>query len=127
MENTAGDTSENPVSVTQTREFTETFKHRKAVINGSYMHYVVGGQGPAVVLIHGFPQTWYMWRKVMLPLAERYTVVAAGMRGLGDSNSRRAPGTARRRRRRVAFLASPAAGYISGQVIHVNGGWLFGS
>lgn len=72
--------------VTSTPEFTATFKHRKTLVDGNWLHNVVGGCGPAVVLIHGFPQTWYMWRKIMLPLAEDYTVLASDMRGCGDSD-----------------------------------------
>lgn len=48
-------------------------------------HVVVGGSGPALLLINGWPQTWYSWRKVMPELAERFTVVAAEPRGMGRS------------------------------------------
>lgn len=50
------------------------------------LHYVTAGQGPAVLLIHGWPQTWYMWRKLIPGLAQRYRVVAPDLRGLGDSS-----------------------------------------
>lgn len=46
----------------------------------------MGGQGDPVVLLHGWPQTWYAWRKVMPALAEHYTIIAPDMRGLGDSD-----------------------------------------
>jgi pimeloyl-ACP methyl ester carboxylesterase len=82
----SGMTSDSATSITQTREFTEAFKQRKTQISGNYLHYVVGGQGEPVVLAHGFPQTWCMWRKIMLPLAEHHTVIAPDMRGLGDSD-----------------------------------------
>jgi pimeloyl-ACP methyl ester carboxylesterase len=49
------------------------------------MHYVIAGSGPALVLLHGWPQSWYEWRKVIPALAERFTVVAPDLRGLGDS------------------------------------------
>jgi haloacetate dehalogenase len=45
----------------------------------------VGGSGPALLLLHGHPQTHVMWHKVAEPLAERFTVVAADLRGYGDS------------------------------------------
>lgn len=45
------------------------------------MHNVVGGKGPPLVLIHGFPQTWWEWRRVMPRLAETHTVVAVDLRG----------------------------------------------
>jgi len=49
------------------------------------VHYVTGGHGPALVLLHGWPETWYAWAKMMPKLAESYTVVAVDLRGLGDS------------------------------------------
>jgi hypothetical protein len=46
-----------------------------------------GGAGPTVVLLHGYPQTWYMWRKVMSALAGHYTVIAPDLRGSGGSDA----------------------------------------
>jgi pimeloyl-ACP methyl ester carboxylesterase len=64
-----------------------TFSHHMATVNGIQMHYVIGGQGdPAVVLLHGWPQTWYEWRHVMPSLAKNYTVIVPDLRGLGDSS-----------------------------------------
>ena len=50
------------------------------------IHYRRLGQGPGMVLLHGYPQTGHMWRKVMPALAERFTVVAPDLRGYGDSS-----------------------------------------
>jgi pimeloyl-ACP methyl ester carboxylesterase len=50
------------------------------------MHYVIGGYGDPVVLLHGWPQTWYEWRHVMPALAKNYTVIVPDLRGLGDSS-----------------------------------------
>jgi pimeloyl-ACP methyl ester carboxylesterase len=63
-----------------------TFFHHMATVNGIQMHYVIGGQGALVVLIHGFPETWYEWRDVMPALAKNYTVIVPDLRGLGDSS-----------------------------------------
>ena len=63
-----------------------TFSHHTASVNGIQMHYVIGGQGDPVVLLHGWPQTWYEWHKVMPALAKNYTVIAPDLRGLGDSS-----------------------------------------
>ena len=63
-----------------------TFSHRTASVNGIQLHYVMGGQGDPVVLLHGWPETWYAWHKVMPALAENYTVIAPDLRGLGDSS-----------------------------------------
>lgn len=49
------------------------------------MHYVVAGSGAPLVLLHGWPQSWYEWRKVIPALAERNTVIVPDLRGLGDS------------------------------------------
>ncbi len=63
-----------------------TFSHHTASVNGIQMHYVIGGHGDPVVLLHGWPETWYAWHKVMPALAKNYTVVAPDLRGLGDSS-----------------------------------------
>jgi pimeloyl-ACP methyl ester carboxylesterase len=46
----------------------------------------MGGKGEPVVLLHGWPETWYAWHKVMPALAKNYTVIAPDLRGLGDSS-----------------------------------------
>ena len=61
-------------------------EHHTAKIKDVRLHYVRAGQGDPVVLLHGWPQTWYQWRKIIPALAERYTVIAPDMRGLGDSS-----------------------------------------
>lgn len=65
---------------------TVTFSHHMASVNGIQLHYVIGGQGDPVVLLHGWPQTWYEWRHVMPALAKNYTVIAPDLRGFGDSS-----------------------------------------
>jgi pimeloyl-ACP methyl ester carboxylesterase len=63
-----------------------TFSHHTASVNGIQLHYVIGGQGEPVVLLHGWPETWYAWHKVMPALAKNYTVIAPDLRGIGDSS-----------------------------------------
>jgi pimeloyl-ACP methyl ester carboxylesterase len=63
-----------------------TFSHHVAPVNGIQMHYVIGGKGDPIVLLHGWPQTWYAWRDIMPALAKNYTVIAPDLRGLGDSS-----------------------------------------
>lgn len=60
--------------------------HHHAKLDGVTLHYVVSGRGPAIVLLHGWPQTWYEWRHIIPALAEHYTVIAPDLRGLGDSS-----------------------------------------
>jgi pimeloyl-ACP methyl ester carboxylesterase len=56
-----------------------------AQVNGTTLHYVRGGTGPAVILLHGFPEDWYAYHRVMPLLAKQFTIVAVDLRGLGDS------------------------------------------
>lgn len=72
---------------TRTRASLAGFEHRDAELGGGVrIHYVIGGAGPPVVLLHGYPETWYAWRRVMPQLAALYTVIAPDMRGFGDSS-----------------------------------------
>jgi pimeloyl-ACP methyl ester carboxylesterase len=62
------------------------FRHAYAEVNGTRLHYVIGGKGPAVVLLHGWPYTWAVWRQLLPLLVEAgYTAIAPDLRGLGDS------------------------------------------
>lgn len=65
--------------------FQSTFRHEFADVDGVRMHYVAGGSGSPVVLLHGWPQTWYGWWSIMPALAEHHTVYAVDLPGLGDS------------------------------------------
>ena len=49
------------------------------------MHYVRGGSGPAVILLHGFPQDWSVFRRIMPRFARTFTVLAFDLRGIGGS------------------------------------------
>ena len=68
--------------------FFRVFQHRTAVVSeGVHLHYVIGGMGEPVVLLHGWPTSWYEWRRIMPALiAAGHTVVAVDLRGLGDSD-----------------------------------------
>ena len=61
------------------------FVSATAGVNGTVIHYVAGGQGPAVILIHGFPENWSAYAKIMPQLASRFHVVAVDLRGIGGS------------------------------------------
>ena len=60
--------------------------HHFAEVGDVTLHYVTAGSGPPVVLLHGWPQTWFEWRHIIPRLAKRYTVIAPDLRGLGDSS-----------------------------------------
>jgi haloacetate dehalogenase len=57
--------------------------HHTVRLNGIQQHYVTTGDGPPVYLLHGFPETWFGWRKQIPVLAQKYTVVAPDLRGYG--------------------------------------------
>ncbi|PPS88102.1 alpha/beta fold hydrolase [Streptomyces sp. MH60] len=58
---------------------------RRVPVNGIDLNVALHGEGPAVLLLHGFPHTWQLWTHVMGPLAERHRVIAPDMRGAGAS------------------------------------------
>ena len=61
------------------------FKHATAKVNGVNIHYVMGGQGEPLVLVHGFGQNWYMWNRLLPELSKHFTVIAPDLRGVGES------------------------------------------
>jgi pimeloyl-ACP methyl ester carboxylesterase len=61
------------------------FKHQYASVNNVNIHYVIGGKGEPLLLIHGFGQNWYMWNRLLPELSKHYTVIAPDMRGVGES------------------------------------------
>ena len=63
----------------------ESFKSVRVVTDGAEINLVTGGQGPPLLLLHGYPQNLTMWRKIMPRLARHFTVVASDLRGYGDS------------------------------------------
>jgi pimeloyl-ACP methyl ester carboxylesterase len=63
------------------------FSIRTATANGVRLQYVIGGQGDPVVLLHGWPESWYEWHRVMPALAQRYTVIVPDLRGIGGSDN----------------------------------------
>lgn len=61
--------------------------HHFAEVNNTRIHYARAGNGAKlVVLVHGFPQTWWEWRQIIPALAEQYTVIALDVRGMGASD-----------------------------------------
>jgi pimeloyl-ACP methyl ester carboxylesterase len=71
----------------QTEAVPAGFASATAQVNGTILHYVAGGQGPALILIHGFPENWSAYAKIMPRLASQYRVVAVDLRGIGGSKS----------------------------------------
>src|SRR5881296_1178368 len=64
----------------------ETIVSRTAEINGVKLHYITAGHGAPLILLHGYAETSRMWRPIIPVLAERFTVVAPDLPGIGDSS-----------------------------------------
>ena len=80
-------TDADTVPVFDTARFQSRFRHGTATVDGVRLHYVEGGEGPPVLLLPGWPQSWYAWRHVMTGLLEAgRRVVALDPRGMGDSD-----------------------------------------
>jgi pimeloyl-ACP methyl ester carboxylesterase len=78
------DTSSLP---TTGRRTPDGFTEQTAQVGDVTINYVRGGTGGTLVLLHGYPQTWFMWRKVLPEFARHYTVVAPDLRGAGASGA----------------------------------------
>ncbi|MEW6340775.1 MAG: alpha/beta hydrolase [Pseudomonadota bacterium] len=79
--------ADETVAPFEPQEFWKTFRHGTASVKGVRLHYVEGGQGAPVLLIPGWPQSWYAWRYVMPLLVEAgRRVIALDPRGMGDSD-----------------------------------------
>jgi pimeloyl-ACP methyl ester carboxylesterase len=63
--------------------FRDTFTSRYVQTGDLRQHVVVGGDGPPLLLVHGWPETWYAWRLLMPALARQFTVIAVDQRGAG--------------------------------------------
>ena len=65
----------------------EGVEHRYVDVGGVHLHVAEAGGGPALLLIHGYPQHWYVWHRLIPPLAERYRVICPDLRGFGWSDA----------------------------------------
>lgn len=61
------------------------FKHAYATVNGVKIHYVTGGKGEPLLLIHGFGENWYVWNRILPELSRHFTIIAPDLRGIGES------------------------------------------
>ncbi len=67
-------------------DFYSGFERRRIATSGAEINLVTGGKGPPLLLLHGYPQTHVMWRKIAPRLAEEFTLVIPDLRGYGDSS-----------------------------------------
>ena len=77
----AMNTSQSSMNMAQ-----EVVSSRTATIAGVELHYLAAGEGPAVILIHGYAETSRMWKPLIPKLAQRFTVIAPDLPGIGDSS-----------------------------------------
>ena len=63
--------------------FNSTFESRLITAGGIRQHAVIGGEGPPLLLVHGWPENWYAWRLLMPALAEQFRIIAVDQRGIG--------------------------------------------
>ena len=67
-------------------DFFPGFERRRVATAGAQINLVTGGSGPPLLLLHGYPQTHLMWRKLAPSLAQEFTLVIPDLRGYGDSS-----------------------------------------
>ncbi|RCJ17900.1 epoxide hydrolase [Nostoc sp. ATCC 43529] len=63
-----------------------SWQHQYIIINGVKLHYVTQGEGPLMLMLHGFPECWYSWRHQIPQFAQDFKVVALDLRGYNDSD-----------------------------------------
>jgi haloacetate dehalogenase len=98
------------------------FAARKVRTGGAIINLRMGGKGPAVLLLHGYPQTHAMWHKVAPGLARDYTVVCADLRGYGDSSKPKGlPDHSNYSKRAMALDMVEAMSALGHQRFHVVG------
>ena len=82
--------------------FTDTFTSRYIDTGGLRLHAVIGGEGPPLLLVHGWPENWYAWRMLMPELARDFEVIAVDQRGMGPRTRSAWPASPRELARRTS-------------------------
>ena len=93
------------------------FESRRAQVNGIDLHYVIGGQGDPLVLLGGWPQTWWAFHKIMAPLAQQFQVIAVDLRGMGSSGKPESGYD----KKTMATDVLALAGYLGHEVVNLAG------
>jgi hypothetical protein len=68
------------------KDISANLEHRYVTSSGIRFHYVTKGSGQPLILLHGFPETWYSWRKNIDALAQYFRVIALDLKGYGDTD-----------------------------------------
>jgi len=77
---------DSAVATSQPAAPPSNFKNEVKNVNGFNIHYVIGGTGTPLLLIHGFGQNWFMWNRLLPELSKHFTVIAPDLPGLGESD-----------------------------------------
>jgi pimeloyl-ACP methyl ester carboxylesterase len=75
-----------PADAELARSLPGGFRSAFAQVNGVRLHYVAGGRGEPLILLPGWPETWWQYHRIMPTLAKRYRVIAVDLRGMGGSD-----------------------------------------
>jgi hypothetical protein len=78
--------ADRPVAHRRVHTVIEGFEDGYTEVNGTRLHYVAGGHGEPLVLLPGWPRTWWQFHKIMPALSERHRVIAVDLRGMGGSD-----------------------------------------
>jgi haloacetate dehalogenase len=98
------------------------FTERKIRTSGATIHLEFAGEGPPVLLLHGYPESHVMWHKLAPQLARDYTVVCADLRGYGDSSKPKGvPGHANYSKRAMAQDMAEVMDALGHRSFHVVG------
>jgi pimeloyl-ACP methyl ester carboxylesterase len=92
------------------------FRNADVTVNGVKLHYVIGGEGSPVILLPGWPETWWSWHKIMPELARTHTVIALDIRGMGQSD-KPADGYEKKRLASDVHELVEALGYAKADVV----------
>ena len=98
-----------PATVGQSEQLPPGFTEKSVMVNGVRINYKIGGQGPAVVLLHGYAETSHMWLPLMPQLAASHTVIVPDLRGPGTRSARRVATIRRPWRKTFTNLCSSSA------------------
>jgi pimeloyl-ACP methyl ester carboxylesterase len=115
---------ESGTSVTADLPPVDGVRHRWVEANGVNLHIAEAGDGPAVLLLHGWPEHWYMWRRVIVALSPQYRVVCVDLRGFGWSDAP-ATGYAKESMADDVLAVLDAMGIQRASLVgHDLGGWI---
>jgi pimeloyl-ACP methyl ester carboxylesterase len=98
------------------------FRQGQVAVPGASIHYVIGGSGPVLVLLHGWPETWWEWHLVMPSLAHTHTVIAFDLPGIGNSTAPHGDDFSEQSTAKILHEAVRALGFQDISILGHDGG-----